>query len=126
VACMKRPILVVAALALATARALGLWFPSHVKEYRPPPPLTVDEAYAFAATAVRATSTNHFRCIRTNTLSCLNPGDWCFVFRSTNGHSKAVCVMVNDNCNLAEEQRAEPTMHTVVFDDLDKEQDEAE
>ena len=123
---MKRPILVLVALALATVSALALWFPSHVQEYRPPPPLTVDQAYAFAATAVRATSTTHFQCIRTNTLPCLNPGDWCFVFSSTNGHTKAVCVMVNHNCNLAEEQPTVPTAHTVVFDDLDKEPDEAE
>ncbi len=34
--------------------------------------------------------------------------------------------MVNYNCNLAEEQRTVPTAHTVVFDDLDKEPDEAE
>jgi hypothetical protein len=89
-----------------------------VEEYRPPPPLTVAQAYAFAAAAVRVTDTNQFQCIRTNTLRFLNPGDCCFVFSSTNGHTKAVYVMVNYDRNLAKDQGPMPTAHTVVYDDL--------
>jgi hypothetical protein len=123
---MKRFILVLATLALASATAFALWFPSHVEENRPPPPLTVDQAYAFAVTAVRVTSTSQFRCIRTNTLACLNAGDWCFVFSNTNAHTKVVCVVVNYDRNLAKAQGTMPTAHTVVYDDLDLEPVEAE
>ncbi len=120
---MKRWTLVIGLLTLTGSAALALWFPSRreIEQYGPvATPLTAPEAYVFASRAL-SLATNQFHCTWTNEVaSFANKGDWVFVFSSANGHTKAVCVLVNyfrDRTN----EKTEPRAHTHVYDDLQNE-----
>src|ERR1039457_5986817 len=81
---------------------------------RPDPPvISLTNAYRIAIAAI-GPATNQFHCVRTNGNLCwANEGDWIFVFSSTNGHTKAVCVLrkfVRDSGDTNE-------VWTTVFDD---------
>jgi hypothetical protein len=108
--------LIVAAI---SALAFSLGPPGYVPlPQRPDPPvISLTNAYRIAIDAI-GRATNQFQCVRTNgNLSWANEGDWVFVFSSTNGHTKAVCVLRK----FVRDQGDTNEVWTTVFDDLQNE-----